>query len=93
MAPNILDKVYSTCTFAVGLGNHVEITTSLSLLTLTNIQTHHITDIILEAFRELNGFEMISQKEQLAGGPLMVILNRTQTAVRMSAFGVHWAVG
>lgn len=62
MVPSILDKVYPAYTFALGLGNHVEITTSLSLLTLTKIQTHYITGIILEVFRELNDFEMISQE-------------------------------
>lgn len=45
-----LGKEYSTCTFAVGQGNRVKITTSLSLLTLTNIQRHGITEIILQEF-------------------------------------------
>lgn len=47
LTPSILGKGYSTCTFAVGQGNRVKITSSLSLLTLTNIQTHCITKIIL----------------------------------------------
>lgn len=45
-----LGKEYSTCTFVVGQGNRVKITTSLSLLTLTNIQRHGITEIILQEF-------------------------------------------
>lgn len=51
LVPSILDKEYSTCTFAVGQGNRVKITTSLSLLTLTNIQTHVITEIILQVLK------------------------------------------